>query len=273
MTAQPPASDPVQDAPGTRPPRRSAAGLPAITHALRAAHRQMGTRRTALTLLRVNQHDGFDCPGCAWPEPGTPHTAEFCENGAKATLWELTTRRCTPDFFAKHTVTELKGWKDYDLEQQERLTHPMRYDRASDTYVPCSWDEAFIAIGRELRAIDPGAAVFYSSGRASLETSYLFALFARLYGHNNLPDSSNMCHESTSVGLQESIGVPVGTVSLNDFERTDCIFFFGQNVGSNSPRMLHPLQEARKRQVPIISFNPLRERGLERFVNPQSIRT
>jgi len=222
------------------------------------------------TLRRQNKVKGFMCVSCAWTKPATPHAFEFCENGAKATLWELTSRRCMPDFFATHSVTELKGWKDHDLEQQGRLTHPMRYDRGSDRYVPCSWDEAFAAIGHELRQIDPGAAVFYSSGRASLETSYLYALFARLYGHNNLPDSSNMCHETTSVALKKLIGSPVGTCVLADFDLCDTIFFFGQNTGSNSPRLLHPLQEAVKRGVKIVTFNPVREKGLEVFKNPQS---
>jgi len=222
------------------------------------------------TLRRQNKVKGFMCVSCAWTKPAHPHAFEFCENGAKATLWELTTRRCTPDFFAKHSVTELKAWKDHDLEQQGRLTHPMRFDRATDTYVPCSWAEAFEGIGRELRAIDPASAVFYSSGRASLETSYLYALFARLYGHNNLPDSSNMCHETTSVALKKLIGSPVGTCVLSDFHLCDAMFFFGQNPGTNSPRLLHPLQEAVKRGVKIVTFNPIREKGLEVFKNPQS---
>ena len=222
------------------------------------------------TLRRQNKVGGFMCVSCAWAKPAHPHVAEFCENGAKATLWELTTRRCPPAFFADHTVAELKGWKDHDLEQQGRLTHPMRYDRPSDRYLPCSWDEAFREIGAELRKLDPGAAVFYASGRASLETSYLYALFARLYGHNNLPDSSNMCHETTSVGLKKVIGSPVGTSVLADFNLCDAIFFFGQNTGSNSPRLLHPLQEAVKRGCKIVTFNPVREKGLETFKNPQN---
>jgi molybdopterin-dependent oxidoreductase alpha subunit len=222
------------------------------------------------TLRRQNKVGGFMCVSCAWGKPAQPHALEFCENGAKATLWELTSRRCTPDFFAGHTVSELKGWKDHDLEQQGRLTHPLRYDAASDKYVPCGWDEAFQAIGTELKALDPRSTVFYASGRASLETSYLYALFARLYGHNNLPDSSNMCHETTSVALKKVIGSPVGTCVLADFELCDAIFFFGQNTGSNSPRLLHPLQEAVKRGVKIVTFNPIREKGLEVFKNPQS---
>ncbi|WP_404710319.1 FdhF/YdeP family oxidoreductase [Sphingomonas sp. MMS24-J13] len=222
------------------------------------------------TLRRQNKVGGFMCVSCAWAKPAQPHALEFCENGAKATLWEMTSRRCTPDFFAEHSVTELRGWKDYDLEQQGRLTHPLRYDAASDKYVPCGWDEAFQAIGAELKALDPKSTVFYASGRASLETSYLYALFGRAYGHNNLPDSSNMCHETTSVALKKVIGSPVGTCVLADFELCDAIFFFGQNTGSNSPRLLHPLQEAVKRGVKIVTFNPIREKGLEVFKNPQS---
>ena len=224
-----------------------------------------------LTLSRQNKVDGFQCVSCAWSKPANPLPFEFCENGAKATAWEITAHRCTPEFFARHSVTKMLDWDDYALEKTGRLTHPMRYDAASDRYIPVSWERAFTEIARELRAIeDPKRAVFYSSGRCSNEASYLYALFARLYGNNNLPDSSNMCHETTSVALPISIGVPVGTTTLDDFAHTDCILFFGQNPGSNSPRMLHPLQQCSERGVPIIVYNPLRERGLERFTNPQS---
>ncbi|MCB8818984.1 FdhF/YdeP family oxidoreductase [Microvirga rosea] len=222
------------------------------------------------TLAQQNKPGGFACVSCAWTKPAHYHPFEFCENGAKATLWELTSRRCTPDFFARHTVKELRTWRDHDLEQQGRLTHPMRYDPALDRYVPCTWEEAFAAIGAELKAIDPKTAVFYASGRASLETSYCYALFARLYGHNNLPDSSNMCHETTSVALKSVIGAPVGTVVLEDFSKCDAIFFFGQNTGSNSPRFLHDLQDAVRRGCRIVTFNPIREKGLLAFVNPQN---
>lgn len=224
-------------------------------------------------LLKQNKPAGFSCVSCAWAKPVPSHPAEFCENGAKATAWELTKKRVTPEFFQKHTVSELQGWSDFQLEEIGRLTSPMRYDAATDKYVAVDWDEAFASIGRELaaiREIDPKRTVFYASGRASLETSYMYALMARLYGNNNLPDSSNMCHESTSVGLKESIGVPVGTVTLDDFEETDALFFFGQNVGSNSPRMLHQLKDASERGATIVAFNPLRERGLERFTDPQN---
>ncbi len=229
-----------------------------------------GTVELGEELLRQNKHDGFMCVSCAWSKPAKPSTAEFCENGAKATAWDLTRHRCTPEFFAEHTLTELRGWADFDLEHQGRLTSPMRYDRDADKYLPCRWEDAFQEIGRELKGLDPKSVIFYASGRASLETSYMYSLLARMYGCNNLPDSSNMCHESTSVGLKQALGAPVGTVKLEDFEETDCILFFGQNVGSNSPRMLHQLQPCARRGVPIITFNPLRERGLEEFTNPQS---
>ena len=228
---------------------------------------------TVKELWRQNKPRGFTCVSCAWPQPEKPLKFEFCENGAKASAWELTSLRTTPEFFAQHTCTELLDWSDHDLEQQGRLTHPLRYDRASDKYVSVSWGEAFDAIASELKRLqddDPKSVVFYASGRASLETSYLYALFARLYGNNNLPDSSNMCHEATGIALRKSVGAAVGTVVLDDFTRTDCIFFFGQNAGVNSPRMLHDLQKAARRGVPIVVFNPLRERGLERFTDPQS---
>ncbi|RZL63328.1 MAG: FdhF/YdeP family oxidoreductase [Variovorax sp.] len=222
-----------------------------------------------------NKPGGFACVSCAWAKPADPHVAEFCENGAKATAWELTSKRLPAAFFDTHRVSELAQWTDHALEAGGRLTVPLRWDAALDRYVEVGWDEAFQGIGaalRALRAEDPRSAVFYASGRASLETSYLYQLLARLYGNNNLPDSSNMCHESTSVALPETIGVPVGTVTLDDFKEADAIFFFGQNVGVNSPRMLHQLSEARARGVPIVTFNPLRESGLVAFANPQSPR-
>ncbi len=235
--------------------------------------REEAVLSTSYALLKQNKPGGFSCVSCAWAKPARPHAAEFCENGAKATAWELTDKRLTPDFFEQHTVSELQAWSDHDLEAGGRLTEPLRWDASLDRYVATSWDEAFAHIGAELRALqaqDAESVVFYASGRASLESSYMYQLLARLYGNNNLPDSSNMCHESTSVALAASIGVPVGTVTLDDFEHCDAIFFFGQNPGVNSPRMLHQLQDARKRGVPIVTFNPLRERGLVSFANPQS---
>lgn len=221
-------------------------------------------------LIKQNKPDGYACVSCAWAKPANPHPFEFCESGAKATAWETTSKAIGADFFERHTVTELESWSDHELEEQGRLTVPLRWDPASDRYREVDWDTAFAEIGAALRACEREQVVFYTSGRASLETSYMYQLLARMYGNNNLPDSSNMCHESTSVGLKKTIGVGVGTVVLQDFEQTDCIFFFGQNVGVNSPRMLHPLKDASKRGVPIITFNPLRERGLVGFTNPQS---
>jgi hypothetical protein len=169
-------------------------------------------------LLKQNKPDGFMCVSCSWAKPAKPRPFEFCENGAKATAWEITRKTVTPEFFAQHTLAELRTWSDHQLEEQGRLTTPMRYDRASDKYLPVDWEEAFAAIGAELNRLDPRSVVMYTSGRASLETSYMYQLFGRMYGTNNFPDSSNMCHETTSVALPEVIGVPVGTVLLEDFD-------------------------------------------------------
>jgi len=247
-----------------------AGGWGSVKSLARSLTRERNLASASLELMRQNKPGGFACVSCAWAKPGKPRTFEFCEEGAKATSWEITTRRAPPEFFAAHRLAELERWADHDLEELGRLTHPLRWDAASDRYLPVSWDVAFREIATELKALEPDSVVFYTSGRASLETAYMYALTARLYGTNNLPDSSNMCHESTSVALPESIGVSVGTVTLEDFAKTDGIFFFGQNVGTSSPRMLHDLQDARRRGVPIVTFNPLRERGLVEFANPQS---
>ena len=256
---------------GTPEYRHASGGWGSLEGVARIFGQEMHEPAAVTALARLNKPGGVMCTSCAWSKPAKPHPAEFCENGAKATLWELTSRRCTPNFFADHTLAELRGWHDHDLEQQGRLTHPLRYDHESDTYRAVEWDAAFAEIGRELRALDPKSTVFYSSGHAGLEASYLYALFARLYGHNNLPQSSNMCHETTSVGLNEVIGTPVGTCILDDFEECDAIFFFGQNTGTNSPRFLHPLKKAVERGCRIVTFNPVRERGLIEFVDPQNI--
>jgi len=225
-----------------------------------------------LVAQRHNKADGYMCVSCAWGKPGQPHPIEACENGIKATAWEVTHKKVDRAFFAKHTLSELETWQDHLLEEAGRLVEPMRWDRGSDKYVPVSWDSAFEEIGRELTALaaTPDATVFYASGRASLEASYMYQLLARLYGTNNLPDSSNMCHESTSVALPQSIGVSVGTITLQDFETTDLIIYAAHNPGTSSPRILHQLQAAVRRGAKIVGINPLRERGLERFKNPQS---
>ncbi|WP_260638269.1 FdhF/YdeP family oxidoreductase [Streptomyces angustmyceticus] len=273
MAGKPPASDPVQDAPEVSAPQHSAVGLPAITHALRVSQQQMGVRRTALTLLRVNQRDGFDCPGCAWPEPDKPHTAEFCENGAKAVAEEATLRRVTPDFFAAHSVADLATRSGYWLGQQGRLTHPMYLAEGADHYEPVTWERAFDLVGEELTALgSPDEAVFYTSGRTSNEAAFLYQLFAREFGTNNLPDCSNMCHESSGSALTETLGIGKGSVLLEDLYEADLIIVAGQNPGTNHPRMLTALEKAKAGGAKIISINPLPEAGLERFKNPQTPR-
>ncbi|MBH5334329.1 FdhF/YdeP family oxidoreductase [Streptomyces pactum] len=273
MAAKPPAGDPVQDAPEVGAPQHAAAGLPAIAHTVRMAQQQMGVTRSVLTLLRVNQKDGFDCPGCAWPEPDKPHTAEFCENGAKAVAEEATLRRVTPAFFAAHPVSELATRSGYWLGQQGRLTHPMYLEEGSDTYRPIGWDRAFDIIAEELRALDsPDEAVFYTSGRTSNEAAFLYQLFAREFGTNNLPDCSNMCHESSGSALTETLGVGKGSVLLDDLYRADLIIVAGQNPGTNHPRMLSALEKAKGNGARIITVNPLPEAGMERFKNPQTPR-
>ncbi len=224
----------------------------------------------AAAMLKANQPDGFDCPGCAWGDPEHGSSFEFCENGVKAVAWETTDKRVTPDFFRKHTVSELRGWTDYELERQGRLTHPMRYDAATDTYVESTWDEAFAEIGAVLNSLDsPDRAEFYTSGRASNEAAYVYQLFVRLYGTNNFPDCSNMCHEASGVALEQAIGIGKGTVVLEDFEKADAIFVIGQNPGTNHPRMLGDLRRAAMRGAKVAVFNPVREKGLERFADPQ----
>lgn len=222
------------------------------------------------TLLHQNQPDGFDCPGCAWPDREHTSTFEFCENGVKAVAAEATSKRIGADFFARHTVTELLQQSDYELEQHGRLTEPLAYDTASDRYLPISWDEAFALIARHLKALDdPNRASFYVSGRTSNETAFLFQLFVRLYGTNNFPDCSNLCHESSSRALPQTVGVGKATVVLDDFEHADTIMVFGQNPATNHPRMLNELRAAAKRGATIVSINPLKEKGLDRFASPQ----
>jgi molybdopterin-dependent oxidoreductase alpha subunit len=257
--------------PEVHPYTHPAGGWGALAATGRALIVQKTFTRGAMTLLQMNQPLGFDCPGCAWPEPKHGEPFQFCENGAKALAWEATAKRCTPEFLAAHTVSELAEWDDYALEMVGRLTHPMRYDSATDRYVPVEWGEAFEQVGALLRGIDdPNRVEFYTSGRASNEAAFLFQLFGRAYGTNNFPDCSNMCHEPTSVGLPQSIGVGKGTVLLEDFDQTECIFIFGQNPGTNSPRMMTSLRAAARRGAVIMSFNPFRERALERFQAPQN---
>ncbi|MGH8382370.1 FdhF/YdeP family oxidoreductase [Pseudomonas sp.] len=221
-------------------------------------------------MLKTNQNGGFDCPGCAWGESPEDGMVKFCENGAKAVNWESTGRSVDPTFFARYSVSALADQSDYWLEYQGRLTHPMRYDAATDHYVETSWDEAFALVAQHLNGLDsPDQAEFYTSGRASNEAAFLYQLFVRTFGTNNFPDCSNMCHEASGVGMGETLGVGKGTVVFHDLEEADAIFVIGQNPGTNHPRMLEPLREAVKRGAQVVCFNPLKERGLERFQHPQ----
>ncbi len=260
-----------REVPGIRPYNSPAGGWGALKATANAVREQMDITEAPGLLLRTNKPAGFDCPGCAWPDKEHTSTFQFCENGAKAVTWEATNKRVTPEFFAEHTVSELLSWSDYDLENAGRLTHPMVYDHASDTYRPIAWEDAFARIGEVMRSMpDPDMVEFYTSGRASNEAAFLFQIFAREYGTNNFPDCSNMCHEATSVGLPQSIGIGKGTVSLDDFDECDLIISMGHNPGTNHPRMMGTLHECSRRGVPIIVFNPLKERALERFADPQS---
>ncbi|MDB5314098.1 MAG: CbbBc protein [Gemmataceae bacterium] len=261
------AHDPVPPAPYPAP----AGGLGALRSTAVHVLKNRGAVRNVLSLFRVNQPDGFDCPGCAWPEPKDPsRVAEYCENGVKAVTFETTAKRVAPDFFARHTVGWLRGQTHHWLENQGRLTQPMRYNRATDRYEAVSWDDAFALIGRKLRELDhPDRALFYTSGRTSNEAAFLYQLFARRFGTNNLPDCSNMCHESSGCALTEAIGVGKGTVTLEDFDHADAIFVIGQNPGTNHPRMLTELERAAERGAKVVTFNPLREPGLVRFTHPK----
>src|SRR4051812_27592192 len=258
------------DIPGVGDYEGAAAGWGALKAVADAVRGQKAIVKETRGLLSMNQPHGFDCPGCAWPDPRHTSSFEFCENGAKAVAFELTRRRVTREFFAAHTVRELEERSDYWLEQQGRLTEPMRYDAATDHYVPIEWGKAFAMIGRHLNALDdPNEAEFYTSGRTSNEAAFMYQLFARRFGTNNFPDCSNMCHEPTSVALPDSIGIGKGTVTLEDFDHADLILSFGHNPGTNHPRMMTTLRDAARRGAPILVFNPLKERALERFAAPQ----
>ncbi|HEX8652442.1 MAG TPA: FdhF/YdeP family oxidoreductase [Pyrinomonadaceae bacterium] len=251
-----------------------AGGIPAIISTMKHAWGEMGVWRGTRTLMVMNQKDGFDCPSCAWPDPdGERSVAEFCENGAKAVAEEATTARVTPEFFRKWSVSDLSCKSDFWLGKQGRLTHPMVLRRESSAhYEPISWNDAFSMIAQELNALDsPDDVLFYTSGRTSNEAAFLYQLFVRQFGTNNLPDCSNMCHESSGSGLTESIGVGKGTVTLEDFNLAEAIFVIGQNPGTNHPRMLTALQAAKRRGCTLVHINPLPETGMKRFKHPQDI--
>ena len=272
---KPPSEDLSNDSLSVTPPKTWATGVPAVQHALRYSLEQTSVRRTGCTLLHLNQVGGIDCPGCAWPEPDPKqrHLNEYCENGAKHVNDEATSRRVTADFFRRHSVSELNGMSDWWLNQQGRLTEPMVKRAGSDHYEPIGWPEAFRLIADELRALDsPNEAVFYTSGRLNNEAAFLLQLFARAFGTNNLPDCSNMCHESSGWALHETLGIGKGNVNLYDLYHADLIFVVGQNPGTNHPRMLSALEENKRNGGHIIAVNPLPEAGLMRFKHPQKPR-
>ena len=253
-------------------PEDHAAGVRAVTYSMELALSQMGPLRTARTLLRLNQFHGFDCPGCAWPEPHHTHVAEFCENGAKAVAEEATTARADPAVFARHAVADLAAHDDRWLGRAGRITEPMLLDEGADHYRAVSWDEALGTVAAELNALDdPDRAIFYTSGRTSNEAAYAYQLLVRAFGTNNLPDCSNMCHESSGSALSETIGVGKGSVTLDDVHHADLILVVGQNPGTNHPRMLSALEQAKGNGAQIVAVNPLREAGLLRFKNPQTV--
>ena len=261
-----------QKPPRYKPYNQPAGGWGAAGATAKVLLQQSVIGKGSKALLAMNQPGGFKCPSCAFPDADERKKLEFCENGAKALAWEATQFRAGRELFARYTVTELMAQTDYWLEMQGRLTEPMRYDASTDHYVPCSWDEAFALIGRHLQALDsPHQAEFYTSGRTPNEAAFLYSIFVREFGTNNFPDCSNMCHEPTSRGLPPAIGVGKGTIVLQDFEHAEAIFVIGQNTGTNSPRMMSNLVEARKRGIPIVAVNPMPERALIRFAEPQDM--
>ncbi|MGQ0464700.1 MAG: FdhF/YdeP family oxidoreductase [Sporichthyaceae bacterium] len=267
---KPPVQDPGDEDLQVSPPKDHAAGLTAVAWSLRHAKDQMGVARSLSALRLLNQKDGFDCPGCAWPEGDHRHLAEFCENGVKAVAEEATKRRITAEFFATHSISELAQRSGYWLGQQGRLTEPVIKRPGSEHYEPIAWHHAFDLIAHHLRELEsPDEAVFYTSGRTSNEAAFMYQLFVRAYGTNNLPDCSNMCHESSGSALTETLGIGKGTVSLDDLHGADLILVAGQNPGTNHPRMLSALETAKKAGARIVAINPLPEAGLIRFKNPQ----
>lgn len=253
-------------------PKKKAAGVPAVLSSFKFGFREMGPARTGKVFLKMNQDGGFDCPSCAWPDPDSKrkHAAEFCENGAKAVAWEATRKRVPREFFADHSIDELNEVSEFELGKLGRITEPMLLRAGSDRYEPVGWEEAFQVVARHLKAlVDPNDAVFYTSGRTSNEAAFLYQLFVRAYGTNNLPDCSNMCHESSGTALSRVIGSGKGAVTLEMLEEAELIVVVGQNPGTNAPRMLNHLEIAKKHGADIVSVNPLPEPGLMNFKNPQ----
>ena len=255
------------------PPKNWAAGVPGVLHSMEPALAQLGVGRTLKLMSSLNQKDGFDCMSCAWPDPSHRKIAEFCENGAKAVTWEANPLTIPSSFWREHSVTDLLTKSEYWLGMQGRLVEPVYKPAGSDHYESVSWDEAFRIIAEKLNSLDsPNEAAFYTSGRTANETAFAYQLFVRAYGTNNLPDCSNMCHESTGAAMGETLGVGKSTIAYDDFEKADLVIVMGQNPGTNHPRMLTALEDAKKNGAKIVTVNPLPEAGLMRYKNPQTIK-
>lgn len=256
-------------------PQKKAAGIKAIIVAAKHIMKEAGAKRGLNALYLLNRHDGFLCPSCAWPDPDDERSrlGEYCENGAKAVAEEATLKKLTPDFFAKNSVQELANLTDYEIGKKGRIAQPMFLPKGATHYQPITWDAAFQKIANELNTLaSPDEAIFYTSGRTSNEAAFLYQLFVREFGTNNLPDCSNMCHESSGVALGEMLGIGKGSVTLDDFYEAEVIMILGQNPGTNHPRMLSALQKAKANGAIIISINPLPETGLMGFNNPQQLK-
>ena len=273
MVSKPPTENENDDAIEVSGPKQWAAGMPGVIHSMEPALSLMGLGRTAKLLTSMNQKDGFDCMSCAWPDPAHRKIAEFCENGAKAVIWEAEPLRIPSSFWAEHSVTDLLTRSEYWLGMQGRLVEPVYKPAGKDHYEPVSWDDAFRIIGDKLNSLaSPDEAAFYTSGRASNEAAFAYQTFVRAFGTNNLPDCSNMCHESTGAAMGETLGIGKSTISYEDFEETDLIIIMGQNPGTNHPRMLTALEDAKRKGASVVAVNPLPEAGLMRYKNPQTVR-
>ena len=273
MTVKPPTDDVSDDQIEVNAPKTYAAGIPGVLHSMEPAIAQMGVGRTLKLMASINQKDGFDCMSCAWPDPDHRKLAEFCENGAKAVTWEASPVTIPRSFWAEQSLTDLLDKSEYWLGMQGRLVEPMHKPAGADHYQPISWDDAFALIATKLNGLaSPNEAAFYTSGRASNETAFAYQLFVRAFGTNNLPDCSNMCHESTGVAMVESLGIGKSTIAYDDFEKADLIIVMGQNPGTNHPRMLTALEDAKRAGASIVTVNPLPEAGLMRYKNPQTVR-
>jgi formate dehydrogenase major subunit len=273
MVRKPPIVDPNYDGMVVHPPEKWAVGLPAIVNSLTYALDELGPLRSLTLLTKMNQKDGFDCMSCAWPDPDHRKVAEFCENGARAVAWEATPVTVPTTFWSEHSLTDLLDKSEYWLGMQGRLVEPVYKAADSDRYVPVSWVDAFRIIATKLKSLEsPDQAAFYTSGRAANETAFVYQLFARAFGTNNLPDCSNMCHESTGTAMSATVGIGKSTIAYDDFEQTDLIIVMGQNPGTNHPRMLTALEDAKRQGAAIVAVNPLPEASLKRYKNPQTVR-